>query len=281
MIIFPNCKINLGLRIVRKRNDGYHDLETVFYPIPLCDVLEIIRDPQHQQINTTTVQFSTTGISVDGNIQDNICIKAFNLLQKDFPQLPAIQMHLHKAIPIGAGLGGGSSDAAFTLSLLNKQFNLDLRREQLVNYALQLGSDCPFFIINTPCYATSRGEVMEPVTTGLDAYKIIIVNPGIHINTGQAFSNITPALPAKSLKDIVRQPIETWKDEMINDFEKPIFKLHPEIEQIKNKLYHDGASYASMSGSGSTVYGIFEKTKKADTNFPSTYFVKELQSYLS
>ncbi|MFC0773247.1 4-(cytidine 5'-diphospho)-2-C-methyl-D-erythritol kinase [Terrimonas alba] len=278
MIVFPNCKINLGLRIVRKRNDGYHDLETLFYPIALRDVLEIIRDPQHQQINTSTVQFSTSGTSVDGKVHDNICIKAFNLLQKDFPQLPAIQMHLHKAIPIGAGLGGGSSDAAFTLSLLNKQFNLGLSPDQLIHYALQLGSDCPFFIINTPCYATGRGEVMEPVTIDLNAYKFIIINPGIHIPTGQAFSNITPALPGKNLKDIIQQPIETWKNDMTNDFEKPIFKLHPEIEQIKNKLYDSGASYASMTGSGSTVYGIVEKDKKVDAEFPSTYFVKELQS---
>ncbi len=278
MIIFPNCKINLGLRIVRKRNDGYHDLETVFYPIPLCDVLEIIRDPQHQQINTTTVQFSTTGISVDGNIQDNICIKAFNLLQKDFPQLPAIQMHLHKAIPIGAGLGGGSSDAAFTLSLLNKQFNLGLQGEQLVNYALQLGSDCPFFIINKPCSATGRGEILEPTAIDLSSYKFIIVNPGIHISTVHAFSGITPALPTQLVKEIIQQPIETWKNELVNDFEKTVFSQHPEIGAIKKKLYDGGALYASMSGTGSTVYGIFEKASGMKFNFPSSYFIKELET---
>ena len=276
MIEFPNCKINLGLRIVRKRKDGYHDLETIFFPVPLNDVLEIIRDPQHQQVNTSSVRFSASGISVDGKINDNLCIKAFNLLQKDFPQLPAIQMHLHKAIPMGAGLGGGSSDAAFTLSLLNKQFNLGLSQEQLINYALQLGSDCPFFILNTPCYATGRGEIMQPVIINLEAYKFIIVNPGIHINTSQAFSGITPDLPEKSLQDIISHPIEAWKNEMSNDFEKPIFKLHPEIERIKNKLYANGALYASMSGSGSTVYGIFEKNKKVVIDLPSSYFVKEL-----
>jgi 4-diphosphocytidyl-2-C-methyl-D-erythritol kinase len=185
-------------------------------------------------------------------------------------------MHLHKAIPMGAGLGGGSSDAAFTLSLLNKKFNLGLSQEQLINYALQLGSDCPFFILNTPCYATGRGEIMQPVIINLEAYKFIIVNPGIHINTSQAFSGITPALPEKSLQDIISYPIEAWKNEMINDFEKPIFKLHPEIERIKNKLYANGALYASMSGSGSTVYGIFEKNKKVVIDLPSSYFVKEL-----
>lgn len=278
MVIFPNCKINLGLRIVRKRNDGYHDLETIFYPIQLYDVLEIIRNPKHQTAISPAVQFSTSGIPVNGKTDDNLCIKAFNLLQKDFPRLPAIQMHLHKVIPLGAGLGGGSADAAFTLSLLNKQFNLALSPGQLTSYALQLGSDCPFFILNTPSYATGRGEVLQPASINLDEYKFIIVNPGIHITTALAFSNITPALPAKSLQDISRQPIETWKDEMINDFEKPIFRLHPEIEQIKKNLYANGAVYASMSGSGSTVYGILKKNKEVVLNLPPSYFVKELQS---
>ena len=279
MVVFPNCKINLGLRIVRKRDDGFHNLETIFYPIPLYDVLEIIRNPAHQHSDTPAIQFSVSGITVEGNLQDNICIKAFNLLKKDFPQLPAIQLHLHKAIPTGAGLGGGSADGAFTLLLLNKQFALGLSAEQLIACALQLGSDCPFFIHSKPCYATGRGEKMQSVLLDLSGYKFIIVNPGIHVQTGQAFAGITPAMPAKSLKTIIAQPVTTWKKDMINDFENSIFQLHPEIEMIRKKMYEQGAVYASMSGTGSSVYGIFEKDKKVNTDdFPAFYFVKELQS---
>ena len=282
MIVFPNCKINLGLHILRKRTDGYHDLETVFYPIALYDVLEIIHDTGYGIRNTgdkePSLQFSGSGFLINGYPDDNLCVKAYNLLQIDFPQLPAIQMHLHKAIPTGAGLGGGSADAAYTLLLVNKQFQLNLSTNQLTNYALQLGSDCPFFIINKPCFATGRGEILEPIAIDLSAYKFIIVNPGIHISTANAFSDVTPALPAKSVKEIIQQPVETWKNELINDFEKPVFSQHPEIETIKNKIYDSGAIYASMSGSGSTVYGIFEKDDVPKFNFPSNYFIKELNA---
>ena len=277
MIVFPNCKINLGLRILRKRNDGFHDLETVFYPLPLYDVLEIIGDADSNQ-NETAIKFSSSGISITGTTADNLCIKAYHLLQKDFPQLPPVQMHLHKAIPTGAGLGGGSADAAFALKLISEKFNLDLSTSQLINYSLQLGSDCPFFIINKPCFATGRGEILEPLSTDLSAYTFIIVNPGIHINTAKAFSGITPALPAKSVNEIIQQPVETWKAELINDFEKSVFSQHPEIEIIKNNLYQKGAIYAAMSGSGSTVYGIFEKNAIPEFNFPAHYFTKKLQS---
>ncbi len=275
MIVFPNCKINLGLRILSKRTDGYHDLETVFYPIALYDVLEIIRDKGDKE---PFLQFSNSGFTIDGNPDDNLCIKAYKLLKIDFPQLPAIQMHLHKAIPTGAGLGGGSADAAYTLLLLNKQFRLDLSTNQLINYALQLGSDCPFFIINKPCFATGRGEAMESLKIDLSSYKFIIVNPGIHISTANTFSGITPALPVKSVKEIIQQPVETWKNELINDFEKPVFNLYPEIAMIKKKLYDAGALYSSMSGSGSTVYGIFKKDREAKFNFPPNYFIKELNA---
>lgn len=277
MIVFPNCKINLGLRILRKRNDGFHDLETVFYPLPLYDVLEIIGDADSNQ-NETAIKFSSSGISITGTTADNLCIKAYHLLQKDFPQLPPVQMHLHKAIPTGAGLGGGSADAAFGLKLISEKFNLDLSTSQLINYSLQLGSDCPFFIINKPCFATGRGEILEPLSTDLSAYTFIIVNPGIHINTAKAFSGITPALPAKSVNEIIQQPVETWKAELINDFEKSVFSQHPEIEIIKNNLYQKGAIYAAMSGSGSTVYGIFEKNAIPEFNFAAHYFTKKLQS---
>ena len=282
MIVFPNCKINLGLRILRKRADGYHDLETVFYPLPLYDVLEVIQDAGYGMRDADNnqkeafLQFSNSGFSLNGNPDDNLCIKAYYLLKKDFPQLAGIQMHLHKAIPAGAGLGGGSADAAFTLRLLNEKFNLDLSTDQLINYALQLGSDCPFFIINKPCFATGRGEILEPTTIDLSSYKFIIVNPGIHISTANAFSGITPTLPAKSVKEIIQQPIGTWKNEFVNDFEKTVFNQHPEIGTIKKDLYDGGALYASMSGSGSTVYAIFEKASGMKFNFPSNYFIKEL-----
>lgn len=273
MILYPNCKINLGLHILCKRTDGYHDLETIFYPLPFYDVLETI-----ERKEISSILFSSSGLQIDGKTTENLCVKAYHLLKKDFPQLPGVQMHLHKTIPAGAGLGGGSADATYTLVLLNKQFQLGLSTGQLISYSLQLGSDCPFFIINTPCFATGRGEIMEPVTVDLSAYKFVIVNPGIHINTAKAFSGITPALPVKSVKEIILQPVSTWKTELINDFEKNIFNNHPEIEAIKKKLYDTGAVYASMSGSGSTVYGLFEKETTIKTEFPSGYFIKELIS---
>jgi 4-diphosphocytidyl-2-C-methyl-D-erythritol kinase len=275
VILYPNCKINLGLRILRKRTDGFHDLETVFYPIPFYDVLEMVKMEVHSK-ELPSVAFSTSGLSINGYSNDNLCIKAYELLQKDLPDLPPVQIHLHKTIPIGAGLGGGSADAAFALLLLNKKFHLQLSTTQLIGYALQLGSDCPFFIINQPCFATGRGETMERLNINLSTYKFILVNPGIHVPTAKAFAGIVPGLPAKSVKEIIQQPVHTWKDELINDFEKTIFSLHPEIGKIKKSLYDNGAIYASMSGSGSTVYGIFEKDAKIEIDFPLHYLVKEL-----
>ena len=195
MIVFPNCKINLGLNILCKRDDGFHDLETVFFPVGLHDILEILPS------RNNTTQLTVTGI-LPGKPEDNLCMKAFNLLKKDYPQLPEINMHLHKAIPPGAGLGGGSADAAFTLQLLDTKFNLNISEKKMLEYALQLGSDCPFFLINKPCLATSRGEVLEPVNLFLSGYKILLINPGIHINTGEAFKQIKPAIPEKKLKKL-------------------------------------------------------------------------------
>lgn len=272
MIVFPNCKINLGLRVLRKRNDGYHDLESVFYPIPLCDVLELVRAAEP----STGLRFSTSGTVIEDNGGNNLCVKAYKLLQKHHPDLPAAMLHLHKAIPTGAGLGGGSADAAFTLKLLNEKFRLQLTAYQLIDYAAQLGSDCPFFIINKPAFAESRGEILETISLDLSIYKFVVVNPGIHISTAKAFSRITPALPAKSPKEIIQQPIETWKDDLINDFEKPVFHEYPEIETIKNNLYDSGALYAAMSGSGSTVYSIFRKEANVSLDFPSHYYLREL-----
>ncbi len=249
MIAFPNCKINLGLNIIRKRGDGFHDLETIFLPIPFTDVLEIIASDKNE--------FIVTGMQVDAT--DNLCIKAYNLLKQDFPDLPSIKMHLHKVIPLGAGLGGGSSDAAFTLQLLNEKFKLNLQTEQLLDYALRLGSDGPFFIINKPCFATGRGEILQPINIDLTNYKLLIVNPGIHIDTKWAFTKIAPQEPTASIKEIITQPIETWKNQLQNDFEIPVFAEYPEIEKLKNELYEKGAVYASLSGSGSSLYGIFRK----------------------
>ncbi len=269
MIVFPNCKINLGLHIIRKRPDGFHDLETLFYPVFLQDALEVITSESAE-----AVRFTQSGLSIeDGG--DNICVKAYHLLKKDFPQLPSIQMHLHKAIPIGAGLGGGSADGAFTLLLLNNKYQLQLTEQQLITYALQLGSDCPFFIKNKPCLGSGRGEDLQEVALDLSAYKIVIVHPGIHINTGWAFSQLQPAPPVLPLAEVFKKPIPEWKQWLVNDFEGPIFKQYPEIQACKETLYQMGAVYASMSGSGSTVYGLFKKEATLSFSFPAHYYVKE------
>jgi 4-diphosphocytidyl-2-C-methyl-D-erythritol kinase len=272
MIVFPNCKINLGLHILQKRTDGFHDLETVFYPIALQDALEVVQNPSP----TPTIQFNTTGLKIDSSAEDNICFNAYQLLKKDFPELPAIKMHLHKVIPSGAGLGGGSSDGAFTLLLLNKKFSLGLSEEQLLNYALQLGSDCPFFIKNKPCYATGRGERLEEIELDLSHYKIVLINPRIHIHTGKAFSKITPCHQRTSIKEIIQQPIGKWKDLLKNDFEEVVFAEYPEVKTIKEELYKQGAVYASMSGSGSSIYGLFHKNTEPQFDLAEHYFVKHI-----
>ena len=276
MIIFPNCKINLGLNILSKRNDGYHELQTVFYPLPFYDVLEVIQNDK----SGGEPEFSLSGIETQIRTEDNLCYKAFQLLKKDFPGLPTFKMHLLKTIPLGAGLGGGSSDAAFTLRLLNQKFDLGLSTEKLIDYALQLGSDCPFFIINKPCYATGRGEFLETIPLDLSSYKFILVNPQIHINTSEAFKHIKPEKKSKSVKEIIQQPVESWEEELKNDFEVIIFKQYPEIKTIKEDLYDSGAVYSSMSGSGSTVYGIFKNEDEIATNFPENFFVKILPGKL-
>jgi 4-diphosphocytidyl-2-C-methyl-D-erythritol kinase len=257
VISFPNCKINLGLNIIAKRADGFHDIETVFYPVDFRDVLEILP----QQNEQTGIDLTITGLPVEGDTTNNLCIKAYHLLKHDFLQLPSIKMHLHKTIPMGAGLGGGSADGAFALKLLNEKFQLGLSIDQLIGYALQLGSDCPFFIINQPCFAGGRGEKLQPIDVDLSAYSFVIVNPGIHINTGWAFSQIIPKNPVTSIKEIIYQPVETWKTALVNDFEEAVFSTYPGIKAIKENLYVQGAVYASMTGSGSTVFGIFEKTE--------------------
>lgn len=272
MVVFPNGKINLGLNILRKRADGFHDLETVFYPVMVQDALELVRDPDGSQLPV----FSHSGIPVDGPEENNLCLKAWQLIKQDFPDLPGVKIHLHKNIPMGAGLGGGSADAAFMLLMLNEQFRLELSHEQLLNYAAQLGSDCAFFITNQPCFASGRGEQLQPVETDLSAYHIVLINPGIHINTGKAFSKLTPAVPEYRIRDIIQQPVSTWKEKLVNDFEGPVFEEYPSIGAIKDDLYQQGALYAAMSGSGSTVFGIFEK-EMSIAGIDPAYFVKQLR----
>lgn len=263
MVIFPNCKINLGLHILQKRNDGYHDLETVFYPIPVYDVLEII--------SSKTTQFNTTGIPINVS-GDNLCIQAYRLLKNDYPQLPEVNIHLHKVIHIGAGLGGGSADAAFTLILLNKKYNLGISDEKLFGYALQLGSDCPIFILNKPALAKGRGEVLEEINCTLSPYKMLLINPGIHINTGELFGKITPSLPKTNLREIIQLPVSEWKHQLTNDFEKIVFAEHPVIEGLKKSMYENGAVYAAMTGTGSSVFGLFHE--EVDFATQEGYFKK-------
>ena len=284
MLVFPGCKINLGLHILNKREDGFHNLTTVFYPLPLTDVLEIIRN--NDQDDKEAVRLSLTGNAVDGNMADNLCVKAYQLLKKDFPELPHVKIHLHKAVPMGAGLGGGSADASFTLRLLNDKFQLNLSNEQLIKYALQLGSDCPFFILNKPCFASGRGEILEPVNLSLSGYQLLLINPGIHVSTGWAFSqlNISSSVVAyqsvkeqKKLKDIISQNPETWRNDLTNDFEMPVFSKYLQLSEIKEELYRLGAIYAAMSGSGSSLFGLFKKNSAPTLSFPNRYYSKFLQ----
>ena len=251
MIQFPNCKINLGLSILAKRADGYHELETVFYPIAVSDALEIL-----PAANLTMTQ---SGIAVPGDPAQNLCLKAYHLLKKDFPALPAVQMHLHKNIPMGAGLGGGSSDGTSTLLILNQQFSLGLNDQQLIDYASQLGSDCPFFVYNKACHATGRGEILTPIHLDLSNYQFLLVHPGVHIATAWAFQQLNPHTKSESIQAIIEKPITDWKNYLINDFEAPVFKAEPTLSAIKDQLYQLGAMYASMSGSGSSLFGIFPK----------------------
>ena len=265
MLLFPNCKINIGLNIVDRRSDGYHDLETVFYPVSkLYDALEILPQPAFEDRTSIALQqviSHFTGLPVAGSPESNLCLKAYYLLKQDFPDLPPIQLCLHKAIPMGAGLGGGSADGAFTLLLLNQKFHLKLLSAQLLDYALRLGSDCPFFIINKPCLAEGRGEILQPVSLDLSDYSLVLIHPGIHVSTAQAFAGITPQRPVSDLAKCITQPIESWKDSIVNDFEKTVFQQHPLLAEIKQKLYDTGAVYAAMSGSGSSLYGIYLKEK--------------------
>lgn len=260
MITFPCAKINLGLNIVSKRPDGYHNLETVFYPIPLTDALEI-KHMDEKFPSESPCDLKITGNDVDCNEEDNLVIKAYQLLAADF-QLPRVHAHLVKRIPTQAGLGGGSSDAAYMIRLLDERFRLNIGIPEMERYAAKLGADCAFFITADPSYAEGIGDVLMPVDVpgaGLGGYYLAVVKPSVAVSTRDAYTAIVPKTPAKCCRDIVRQPIETWKDELVNDFEAPIFAMHPELAAIKQSLYDAGAVYAAMSGSGSALFGIFRE----------------------
>ena len=254
MITYPNAKINLGLNIVEKRPDGYHNLETVFYPINLQDALEVttLKDKDDYAL-------TVSGTPIEGDAENNLVVKAYKLLKKDFPEIPGIDIHMYKHIPTGAGLGGGSADAAFMIKLLNEKFNLQISIEKMEEYAAILGADCAFFIQNKPVFATGIGNLFEPIQLSLKGYYLVLIKPDIFVSTKDAFSHITPKQPEYSLKEIIRMPIETWRAVMKNDFEDSVFPKFPEIAAIKDKLYDMGAIYASMSGSGSSVFGIFRE----------------------
>jgi len=269
MLTFPNIKINIGLNIIGKRADGFHDIESVFYPVPFCDALEIIPADKFS--------FEVEGLLVTSHPEDNLCVKAYRLLEKEF-KLPPVQIFLLKKIPSGAGLGGGSSDASFTLKMLNDIFELKLSIPQLENYAAILGSDCPFFIQNEPSLVTGRGTP-NPLTPkspkgDLNGIAITLVLPSVHISTKEAFANISPRQPAHSLIDSINRPVETWKDAITNDFEVYVFKKYPALKNIKEELYKAGAAYASLSGSGSAIYALSEKPLSIEENkiFRNYYF---------
>ncbi len=258
MINFPCAKINLGLNIVSRREDGYHNLETVFYPIPVTDALEI-KLMGKEFPSEADCDLKVTGNAVDCNEADNLVVKAYNLLAADF-SIPRVHAHLYKRIPSQAGLGGGSSDAAYMIRLLDERFRLNIGNAEMERYAARLGADCAFFVTADPSYATGIGNVFEPVCGLQDKLAdcwLCVVKPDVQVSTREAYSKIVPQKPIKCCKDIVAQPIETWRNELTNDFEEPVFDAHPQLRAIKDKLYALGAMYAQMSGSGSALFGIF------------------------
>jgi 4-diphosphocytidyl-2-C-methyl-D-erythritol kinase len=265
MISFPNAKINIGLNVVEKREDGYHNLETILFPVNLCDALEVVE--------SKTYNICFTGLKIDSPPGANLVEKAYNVLKEVF-DLPPVSIHLHKVIPFGAGLGGGSSDGAFMLKMLNNLFELKMNSNSLEKYALGLGADCPFFIKNQTVFATGVGEKLKLVKLNLSEYSFVIIKPSFSIATSEAFRDITPKLPNRQILDIVCSPVNEWKDNLNNDFEASISSIYSEISDIKEKLYRLGASYASMSGSGSAVYGIFQHSPiNLDKYFPNNYFI--------
>jgi 4-diphosphocytidyl-2-C-methyl-D-erythritol kinase len=256
MILFPNAKINIGLNITERRSDGYHNLETIFYPVKINDALEVITADE--------LSFESSGLDIPGRMEDNLCVKGYHLLKKDH-DIPPVKIHLHKHIPIGAGLGGGSADAAFFIRLINKKFELGLSVDQMQDYARILGADCAFFIENKPVFAFEKGDEFESIKLDLSRYSLVLVMPPVQVSTAEAYRGVKPAMPKDSLFDLIYEPVAEWRKYIKNDFEESIFKNNAEIRGVKAALYGAGALYASMSGSGSSVFGIFEK--KPDLSF--------------
>ncbi|MEN9612986.1 MAG: hypothetical protein RLZZ628_3800 [Bacteroidota bacterium] len=269
MLTFPNAKINIGLNIIEKRTDGFHNIESVFYPVEWCDILEIIPS---QDSSAKEATFQSSGLTIPGNESSNLCLKAWNLLKSRITLPPII--HLHKVIPMGAGLGGGSADGAFTLTMLNEVYDLNLSNDELKDFARQLGSDCAFFIENRPVFCYDKGDQFEDFSLDLKGKYVVLVNPDIHISTAEAYAGVSPKKPEISLKEALMQPIVSWKKIIKNDFEKKLLISYPTIADIKESLYQSGAIYASMTGSGSTVYGIFDNESESlkidiKTHFPN------------
>ena len=262
MVVFPNAKINLGLNICNKRADGYHEISSVFFPIPLFDALEIAEN------NTDSINFSSEGIEIPSDAKGNLVFQAYELLKRDY-NIPGIEAILVKHIPIGAGMGGGSADASFMLTALNQLFELNISNEKLEVYAKQLGADCPFFIDNRPKLVTGIGEIMSPIDLDLKGKHLWVINPEIHISTKEAYAGVQPKTPEINIEEIIKTPIEQWKNQLVNDFENSIFPNYPEIEKLKKDLYNCGALYAAMTGSGSTVFGIFDEKPLKETHYPN------------
>ena len=271
MITFPIAKINLGLNVVEKRPDGYHNLQTVFYPVPIMDALEIV--PMSEGFpSDVDCDLKVTNIHIEGDEQRNLVVRAYQLLKENFPNLPRIHTHLWKGIPTQAGMGGGSSDCAYMIRILNESFNLQLTDEQMQRYAAQLGADCAFFIKSIPCYAEGIGEKLVPISLDLSGWHIGVVRPDIPVPTKEAFSRIHPHYPSMNCREVVMQPVETWHNTLVNDFEESVFALYPEIGAIKEQLYKMGATYAAMSGSGSALFGLFkEKPDELRQAFPDMF----------
>ncbi len=272
MICFPNAKINIGLRVTGKRPDGYHNIESILYPIGLTDILEI---SGQEKVTGKPVSLDTTGIKIDAPQKENLVFRTAELLRKEY-SIPPFSIHLHKLIPTGSGLGGGSSDTAFLLHLLNKKFSIGIGEEKLHAIASGLGSDCPFFLNNTSAYISGRGEEIQQISLNLSQLYLVVVYPDIHIDTGFAYSQITPSKPGLSLQKLIKYPVSQWKENIYNDFEKPVFSKYPNIKKIKEKLYSMGAIYSSLTGSGSAVYGLFDKETETDGQF-GNYFVWQEQ----
>ena len=265
MIFFPNCKINIGLNICEKLSSGYHNLESIFYPVPWCDILEIMPSENDE--------FIFDGIEINCDLEQNLCYQAYRKL-KDKYKIPSVKLYLHKDIPYGAGLGGGSSDAAFTIMGLNRIFSLQMSDSHMIEIANELGSDCAFFITNKPSYVTGTGNILSECSVNLNGHFLILIKPDFSISTREAYSKVVPTGINNNLILFANQPVSQWKNNIKNDFENPLFSIYPQLEQIKNQLYDSGALYASMSGSGSTIYGIFTKETSIEIDFPKSIYKK-------